>query len=298
MVRPALPLAFGMLSALGVAAVSHAASAAPFKRVAQTAHASYYAAGGAKVDVRRSDAFLEGLLGLFGPAPRGWRVQYYRHASVSSLATQIGYQAFGVTDLETSRIDSTYEYHPHELVHAVAGRLGRPPLLFTEGLAVALTSRGSWRGRDLDSVAREYLAGHGALYPMLREFALEDPDRDYAVTGSFVGFLLDRYGADPVIALLEGCGSDATRYERALRDAYGKGLADLEREWSRSLGGSGTPAARAWYEPSSWPGSLRSHRQIADRAPVVSIAVVQPDSRMALERATATVGNDSPASRP
>jgi hypothetical protein len=34
-------------------------------------------------------------------------------------------------------IDSVRDFHPHELVHAVARRIGRPPVFFAEGLAAS-----------------------------------------------------------------------------------------------------------------------------------------------------------------
>ena len=164
-----------------------------FEPVARTAHAAYYAAGGHGIDVRRSEAYLGQLVSLFGPAPAGWRIEYYRHASSTALRDRVGLEASGVTDLATGRIDSVRDFHPHELVHAVAGRIGRPPVFFAEGLAVALTGAGRWHGRDLDAVARQALAASPSLEPFLTHFTEQDPDTAYAVAGS-----LDRLPARPL----------------------------------------------------------------------------------------------------
>jgi hypothetical protein len=263
--RPVL-LALAVLFTAGVA-WSDAATQPVFKRVAQTRHARYYATHGQKVDARRSEAFLARLFSLFGGAPQGWRLEYYRHASVADLSAQVGFAAYGVTDVGALRIDSVRDYHAHELVHAVAGRLGQPPVLFTEGLAVALTAEGRWRSRDVDAVSREYLAAHGSLERLLKTFAEQDPDRDYAVAGSFVAFLLDRDGIEPMIAFLVGCGPDQGRYEQALRTAYGRGLADLEYEWHRRLREGSTSSTRVWYDARGWPGTLR-------RPPTESVATI------------------------
>ncbi len=297
--RLASPLALSVLSTIVLAVPAGASAGAEFRKVAETEHARYYAARGAAVDVRHSEEFLRQLLTLFGPTPSEWRLEYYRHSSMSALAAQVGFAAVGVTDIETARIDSAYEYHPHELVHAVAGRLGRPPLLLAEGLAVALTAHGVWRGRDVDAVAREYLAAQGVLYPLLREFALENPDRDYAVAGSFVGFLLDRHGIAPLLAVFEGCGSEAGRYEAAFRSAYGKGFADLERDWRRSLSADAAPAARAWYDAGTWPGSLRTSGSLtAALAPVEPRPGVATNVTIALEPGAAEPGPASSTGRP
>ena len=271
-----LVLLAALLALLGsVPAPAAAVEPATFKRVAQATHGRYYAARGQRVDVRRNEEFLARLFSLFGPAPAGWRVEYYRHASVADLERRIGFAAYGVTDLEALRIDSVHDYHPHELVHAVAGRLGQPPLLFTEGLAVALSAQGLWRGRDMDALAREHMVAGGSLDRLLRTFAEQDPDRDYAVAGSFVAFLLDRGGIEPLVRFLAGCGRDPGRYEAALRAAYGHGLADLEFEWLRRLRTAQPTVARAWYDAGRWPEALRPER------PTATASVSAPDRPVA-----------------
>lgn len=229
-----------------------------FRLLKETRHVRYFVERGTKVNVRKTEAFLERLLALFGPAPDDWRFDYYRYESIARLSIRIGFNAYGVTDLATSRIDSTLEFHPHELVHAVTGRLGRPPVFFTEGIAVALTSRGRWHGWDQAETARAYLAERRGLYELIVDFGGRDPERDYAVAGSFVAYLLDRYGIDPLIDFLVGCGEDGGRYETALHSAYGTSLGQLEWDWSRSLARPGTPVAHDWYEPRGWPQSLRT----------------------------------------
>ena len=230
------------------------AAAAGLARVASTAHAVYYADLGAGVDVRRCEAFLGRLDAVFGPPPPGWRFEYHRHASPADVRALAGFPATGVTELATGRVDSVLPYHPHELVHAVTSRLGRPPALFAEGLAVALTSGGRWNGRQLDDVAREFVAGHGQLVEVLRTFALDDAVRDYALAGSFVAFLLDRYGNERMVAFLQAC-TRLRDSSHALGASYGRSFAALVDDWEMSL--ATVRGARAWYDPASWPASLR-----------------------------------------
>jgi hypothetical protein len=233
-----------------------AAGEVAFRRVAQTGRVSYYSQAGqpGDVDVRSSEAFLDRLVALFGAPGPAWHVEYYRHPSVEALSARLGFAAYGATDTTSLRVDSARAFHPHELVHAVTAGLGRPPALFTEGIAVALTAQGRWRGRDVHATARGFArSGHGLESP-LRRFAEEDPDTDYAVSGSFAAFLLDRYGVEAFAAFLRACPSPSD-YERALQAAYGRGLADLEFDWHRSLERPETP--RAWYDARTWPGTLR-----------------------------------------
>jgi hypothetical protein len=268
----------------GGSSVGAGAALPAFERVAETDHARFYSTRALKVDVRRSEAFLGRLFALFGLASGERRVEYYRYASLEDLRSDVGIAAYGVTNLDSLRIDSVREYHPHELVHAVAGRLGRPPLLFTEGLAVALTSEGQWRGRDIDEIARAYVRSNRSIDPLLSDFGAEDPDRDYALAASFVAFLLDRDGIDPFLAFLRGCGAAPEAYEQAFVRAYGRGVRNLGVEWEMTLL-SGSSAHRAWYDSKEWPRALPrtvARVALADAGPEPGPATVPGGTRQVL----------------
>jgi hypothetical protein len=247
------------LGSLGtpVAHSAEAVAALAFERTVRTSHVDYYVAKGQRVDVKRTEAFLNRLSSLFGPAPDGWRIQYYRHTSVGELSDHVGYAVSGVTDLATGRIDSARDFHPHELVHAVTGREGHPPAFFAEGIAVALTSRGRWAGQDIDEVARREMATRPGLERFLTGFGEQDANVAYAVASSFMAFLLDQHGIEPMIAFVRGCDASTPTYERAFRRAYGRSVARLTIKWMTWLRTGHGGRARAWYEPEHWPGELR-----------------------------------------
>jgi hypothetical protein len=260
-------------TAAAVAPATWAASPSrSFHLVAQTAHVSYYSEGRGRVDVKSSEAFLSRLAQVFGPAPDGWRVEYYLHSPSDGFQAHNGARAVGLTDLAAGRIDSVRAFHPHELVHAVAGRLGRCPAFFAEGLAVALVSEARWRGRDVDAIARETLAAGASLEPFLTRFFDQDPDRAYPLSGSFVAFLLDGYGVDAFVAFLEGCGSSPRVYETAFRRAYGRTVAAALLAWRAALS-RGEAAHWTWNDPSSWPTSLRRPGRSGGRGAPVAPAV-------------------------
>jgi hypothetical protein len=283
--RLALVLALGC-SGTAVAHSGETLAPPAFDLVARTSHVDYFVAKGRRVDVRRTEAFLERLSTLFGPAPEGWRIQYYRHASADGLRSHVGYAVSGVADLATGRIDSSREFHPHELVHAVTGREGLPPVFFAEGLAVALTSRGRWGERDMDELARREMARRHSLEAFLTAFTDQDPDVAYAVAGSFVGFLLEEHGIESMVAFLRGCGSSPERYERALRRAYGRSFARLTIEWLAWLRQDTPHTHRAWYEPERWPASLR-HVATASAPPSPSSAGSLPPSTLVADGSAA-----------
>jgi len=267
-----LTLVLGSLVAAGSSTVEAGGATGGFRRVGQSGRASYYAQvdGPNEVDVRRSEELLDRLFTLFGAPESAWHMEYYRHSSVEALSAQLGFAAYGATDTTSLRVDSVRAFHPHELVHAVTARLGQPPLLFSEGIAVALTAQGRWHDRDVDATARRWVrSGRGLAWP-LQHFASDEPDTDYAVAGSFVGFLLDRYGIEPLAAFLRGCPTPEA-YEGALLASYGRGLAELELDWRQAL--EQPAAGRAWYDTRSWPASL--HRGFEAR---VATGPVRPPS--------------------
>jgi hypothetical protein len=273
---PALALGF-----LGNPLLVPADAAAPpaFKLVARTSHVDYYTVKGGSVDVRQTEAFLERLQSLFGPAPAGWRIQYYRHPSVRDLTDYVGFAVSGVTELATGRIDSSRDFHPHELVHAVTGREGLPPVFFAEGLAVALTSRGLWNGRDMDAVAAAEMAKRGTLEPFLAAFTDQDPDVAYAVAGSFVAFLLERHGIAPMVTFVRGCARSPEAYEGAFRRAYGRFVSRLSIEWMTWLREDARRSTRAWYEPRLWPAALQ-HEETDTEAARPALAASPPPSTL------------------
>ena len=244
------------------------AASGDFKRVGHTARVTYYAAKGQRVDIRRTEAFLERLTSLFGPPPEGWRLDYYRHTSMGTLREHGGLGAIGltgvigVTDIAASRIDSLRKFHPHELVHAAAAPLGRPPVFFAEGLAVALTAGGKWEGRDIDVVAREELRRRPSLEPLLDAFTEQDPATAYAIAGSFTTYLLDRYGIEAMVAFLRGCGTSPAGFERAFQAAYGRTVAGLTIEWQQALRDGRPKAAASWQDPEGWPLTLQREQAV------------------------------------
>jgi hypothetical protein len=109
----------------------------------------------------------------------------------------------------------------------------------------------------MDDVARAYVRTNQGIDPLLADFGALDPDRDYALAGSFVAFLLDQGGIAPLVLFLQGCGAAPDAYEQAFVRAYGRSVRALGVEWEISLS-SGSVPRRAWYDPDQWPRTLES----------------------------------------
>jgi hypothetical protein len=123
----------------------------------------------------------------------------------------------------------------HEIVHIYAPGANR---FLAEGLAVYLHEKLAANrafpnfGRDISAMARDELRHVPSLAPLnaLRTptplQAVMDERTAYVLAGSFVGYLIERFGLPAFRAVYEN-GS----YEQA----YGKTLAQLEQEWRAAL---------------------------------------------------------------
>jgi hypothetical protein len=134
----------------------------------------------------------------------------------------------------------------HELTHALAASFARGPLRvparwlvrvragLVEGLAVAVDlPRGEWTVHQWTRAMRDLglMPGiAGLLGPA--GFLSAPKARAYAAAGSFLAFLLRRYGAAPVRRLYAGDSFEA---------AFGRPLPALAGEWSAFLDGVAVP---------------------------------------------------------
>jgi hypothetical protein len=151
---------------------------------------------------------------------------------------------------EKTRLDPS-----HELWHIVLGRIGDPPALFNEGLATYMQEGHVWEGRPVDVTARALLDA-GKLVSLSGLLARDeigsrrdDGEVAYPQAASFVGFLIETYGREKFLVSCRKLknGDDDERFKAnaaAIREIYGQGLEDLEKQWRDGLarGRSGTGA--------------------------------------------------------
>jgi hypothetical protein len=147
----------------------------------------------------------------------------------------------------------------HELTHILAGRLGEPPALFNEGLAVyvsellgadALKTLGS-PGMKVDEAVVAHRKA-GKFIPLERLFAFTDigtdetqPTISYPEAASFVKFLIAKFQLEKfrqAYKSLENSDDPATvhKNQQTFRDIFGKLPSELEPGWLNNLGGEGS----------------------------------------------------------
>ena len=178
---------------------------------------------------------LERLLGIRPDRP----VEVWIYPDAQTRARLTGARVTSVAPvwLEEPQVhvlaDQFEEVFPHELAHVWAREFGMPVLNasptvgLVEGLAVALEPQ------DGGPTSDEIVAAAGRSYAEDLATALTPwgfwtgrGGVSYTVNGSFVGWLLSRYGADPM--------KEAYRTGRIER-AYGRPLPELVVGWERSL---------------------------------------------------------------
>jgi hypothetical protein len=140
----------------------------------------------------------------------------------------------------------TWSYFTHEGTHALAQDIlqpkedgGGPDGVLVEGLAV-WASGGHYREEPIDvwaavvAASDEYLPlaelRNGSFYEFQHETS-------YMQGGSFVQYLVGRYGLDKLKALYGQVTGEAEHNEELVQALYGKGYADLEEEWLLYLAG-------------------------------------------------------------
>lgn len=141
----------------------------------------------------------------------------------------------GFLEMPTRRVGDGTGALLHEIVHVYAPHRNR---FLAEGLAVYLHTKLAGNpafpnfGDDLRRLAASALPGVETLHALnvVRTpqplGAVIDEKIAYVVAGSFVGFLIERYGPGRFRSLYE-----TENYQTA----YDKPFADLEREWRASL---------------------------------------------------------------
>ncbi len=147
-----------------------------------------------------------------------------------------------------------WSYFTHEGTHALAQDIlqpkedgGGPDGVLVEGLAV-WASGGHYGHEPIDEWAAVVAASEEYL-PLTElhegQFYEFQHETSYLESGSFVQYLVDRYGLDTFKALYGQVTSDAEHDDVLVRELYGKGYADLEAEWLDHLAGLQPSAEQA-----------------------------------------------------
>lgn len=198
--------------------------------VARSPHFIFYARGASQVDVEGNERFVTHLERLLGRKVTG-RAGYYRYEHPVEVEIATGSYARGITFAQSAQIHSTLKAHPHEIVHWVAGGIGDPGDFFQEGLAVALSANGRWRGEKVEKIAKRE-RGRG-FRSFLEDFARLDPELSYPVAGAFASHLIREHGVAKLVEFFERAGREGR--DAAFARVFGADVVAAGEAWLASL---------------------------------------------------------------
>ena len=187
------------------------------------------------------------LCGTLNHTP-AWKVNSYIYSDSSQMQDATGADGYIFTQPWHHEIHIPYEINAggidqptlkHEMVHLIMGDFGDRFLRINmnrgilEGTAVAIADD-LFRGPDFQgTAARAKQSGHLTPASVLFSqsgFGFGDASisKSYDLAGSFMGFLISRYGMEKLQTLYRNSDFDGT---------YGKSLRDLDGEWQQYLSG-------------------------------------------------------------
>jgi hypothetical protein len=181
----------------------------PLPLASDTAHYAFHFAPGDGVDAAWQETYHEWATDRLG-VQLGTRIGYYKYQSRQDMGERTGnYSTNGYADVARFEIHTLWAIDNHEVVHLFMSTLGQSSALFSEGVAVAFQTdpangdlRSRFNGEDVHDAARRYLASGQLVLPLGRIIettgfrAVPDSTLSYREAGSFVRFLIDRYGLD------------------------------------------------------------------------------------------------------
>ncbi|MBI4912414.1 MAG: hypothetical protein HY823_06730 [Acidobacteria bacterium] len=211
----------------------------------ETAHLVYHAAPGDGVDEVWEESYIVWLQGALQVTPSG-KLQYYKYRDRAHMVALTGKETNGWADTRGNlEFHTIWPKDNHESVHAlVLNRLGFPAALFTEGMAVAHSvdlaqgwTSPRWNGEPVHSIAAR-VRRQGSL-PSLDRMLESNGFRQYSdqfsypLAGSFLRFLIDARGLDPLKSFFaaSGYGDGSAAIRQAFQQAYGTSVDSAWADW-------------------------------------------------------------------
>ena len=212
-----------------------------------SAHYEYHYASGDTVDAGWQEQYHEWATARLGvQLPQ--KVCYYKYQSRQDMGDHTGkYNTNGFADVARFEIHVLAPIDNHEVVHLLMSVIGNSSALFSEGVAVAFQTdpaNGVFESRfnreEVHQAARRYLESGELVLPLDRIIesngfrAITDSVLSYREAGSFVRFLIDRYGLDRFLAFYRsGLMPDSAKavIKARFQSATGVSFEEAEAAW-------------------------------------------------------------------
>ena len=243
-------LGLALLTAAGCGSNPAAPSIPPLPVASETEHYVFHAAAGDAVNAAWQETYHQWALGRLGVQPSR-KIGYYKYRSQQDMGEHTGrYNTNGYADVARFEIHTLWPTDNHEVVHLLTSLVGDSTALFSEGIAVAFQTDPAngrfdsvFNGEEVHHAARRYLESGQLVLPLDRIVdsagfrAVTDSVLSYREAGSFVRFLIDRYGLDAVLTLFRGgaYSDTAQTVKTRFQAAFGVALDEAEAAWLAML---------------------------------------------------------------
>jgi len=251
------PWSCRVLPLLAVATFACGSPAAPSSNPALTqtvesAHFTFHFTSGDSVDSTWQEQFHEWAVRQLDVTPTR-KITYNKYQSRAHMGQVIGVSnTNGFADPNSFTVNTIWPTDNHETVHLYTSTFANPgPVaLFNEGIAVAHQVNPAandfiprWSGTPLDDIARS--ARQSGTLPALSTiiettgFRAIDSNVAYPIAGSFVRYVLDRFGLAPVKEFFRrGTPNDPAETVRTqFLAVFGVTFDRAEQDWLAHLSG-------------------------------------------------------------
>jgi len=210
----------------------------------ETENFTFHYTPGDQVEVARSEAYHRWAVAFLGVAcPK--KVDYYKLKDRDQFVRLSDSWGTGFAVVEEFGVWTYLPWQNHECFHLYSLLIGHPPVFFSEGIAVAYQvdpSQGDFEAREkngerVHDIARRYKE-EGRLYPVANildrtGWYASDYTTTYVQAGSFVRYLADLYGIEPLKEVFRKVGRNDERADVKAKFAaiYGRTIEDVEKNW-------------------------------------------------------------------
>lgn len=214
----------------------------------ESAHGVYYLSSEDDIDIEWQETYYTWLFDRLGVEPPSPLI-YFKYRDREHMKAVTGRETNGFAEVGNLRFHSIWPIDNHECVHALlSATIGLAPALFNEGAAVAHQTDPSggilvprWSGTPIDEIAAARKR-EGTIPPLSELLDNADffqyPDTlTYPIAGSFVKYLIERDGYEPLKALLRQSEhrDPPDRLRANFEAAFGGSLDAAWEEWLASL---------------------------------------------------------------
>lgn len=214
----------------------------------ETASIVFHYSPGDSVQAAREQAFHDWAVGVLGVSPTR-KVSFNKYLSRNQMGRVTGVSNTNAfADPSQFALHTIFSFDNHEPVHLYTSLFGQAVGLFNEGIAVAFQTDPAandfvprWSGEPVHDVARRFQS-QGSLAPIpsmltTSDFLLVTDNVRYPEAGSFVRYLLDTYGLEPMKAFfrLSSAEDPAEKVRDHFEQVFGTTVDQASDDWLRFL---------------------------------------------------------------